>query len=199
MKGFMTLLLMLFNIGFVVNAQNVHQADTVVVLAMHGGIPKDFPKEELKLFRELHKKGDSGNQQAHDQAHQLEVKLRNWPRTKDNDPFYWGALQIKNAMENMLPYPVLLSFNEVSAPSIEDAIAKAVSELNPKTILVITPMLTPGGRHSEKDIPAAIERAKKKVGVKKTIIEYVWPIPVEETAQFLIEQIKAYQSISTAK
>lgn len=172
------------------------QYNTVVVLAAHGGIPSDFPKQELKQFFELHGQSHSGDKKAHDKAHKLEEKLRNWPRTKDNDPFYWGSLELKESLETVMEYPVILSFNEFCAPRIEDAILQAVEKYEAKKILVITPMLTRGGGHSEKDIPAAIERSKKQIKDNKIIIEYVWPIPVNETVGFLSEQIEKYQKKS---
>ncbi|GAG77021.1 unnamed protein product, partial [marine sediment metagenome] len=56
---------------------------------------------------------------------------------------------------------IVVGFNEFCSPSLDDAFEEAIKQ-DPEKIIVITPMMTQGGEHSEKDIPEAIERAKKK-------------------------------------
>jgi hypothetical protein len=51
-------------------------------------------------------------------------------------------------------------------------------------------MMTQGGEHSEKDIPEAIERAKKKN--HDILFSFVWPFNTSKIATFLAEQIKEY-------
>ena len=51
-------------------------------------------------------------------------------------------------------------------------------------------MMTRGGEHSEKDIPEAIERARKKYPKPK--FSYVWPFNISKVATFLAEQIKEH-------
>jgi sirohydrochlorin ferrochelatase len=48
-------------------------------------------------------------------------------------------------------------------------------------------MMTRGGEHSEKDIPAAIRRARERHSGIEAI--YVWPFNVSQVAQFLATQI----------
>jgi sirohydrochlorin ferrochelatase len=48
-------------------------------------------------------------------------------------------------------------------------------------------MMTRGGEHSEKDIPAAVQRARQRhPGVEMT---YVWPFDLSQVARFLADQI----------
>lgn len=171
-------------------ANNTQNKDTVILLAMHGGVPSDFPKDDLQQFMQLHTQAHSGDKAVYDKAHQLEHKLRNWPRSKDNDPFYWGSELLQNALQAKTSIPVILAFNEFCAPSIEDAMVKIVNDFQPNRILVVTPMLTQGGNHSEIDIPKALERGRKLINDDEVIIEYLWPIPVENIARFLSELIK---------
>lgn len=165
------------------------QSNTAVVLAMHGGVPNDFPKDELMKFFKMHGKDHSGDAEMQKKAHELEEKLRNWPRSEENDPYYWGSLQLRNAMEKDLNIPVVLAFNEFCGPSIETAIAEMAANKEIEKIFVVTAMLTQGGSHSEKDIPAAIERARKDIERNDIAVEYVWPINVDATAAFLSSQI----------
>jgi len=52
-------------------------------------------------------------------------------------------------------------------------------------VLVMTPMMTRGGEHSEVDIPAAVQRAREAhPGLEVT---YAWPFDPEEVAAFLVQ------------
>ncbi len=158
---------------------------------MHGGLPADFPKEDMIRFISIDHVGHVSGDAAEDDAkelHDLEEKIRNWPRSEDNDPYYAGSMELKEALESVLDYPVILAFNEFCAPSIEDAIVQGVDQYAVKEVLMVTAMTTAGGAHSEKDIPEAIARARKLVR-DEVSIKYIWPIPVSETAQFLSERI----------
>lgn len=168
----------------------ISPSDTVIVLAMHGGIPNDFPKAELHRFFSLHEQGTQLPE-----AKQLEQKLRHWPRNQSNDPYYWGSVQLQKALQKVSGLPVILAFNEFCAPSIEEAILQAVEQRKARVVLLITPMLTPGGNHSEKDIPAAIQKAKQQIKSSGVTIQYIWPIPVEETARFFLQQIHQFNTI----
>ena len=68
---------------------------TIIVLAMHGVPPNDFPERETaELFSlQTRAKGASGVEQlALERRHQeLEAKMRAWTRTAQNDPFYTAS------------------------------------------------------------------------------------------------------------
>ncbi|MFW9978733.1 MAG: sirohydrochlorin chelatase [Candidatus Thorarchaeota archaeon] len=166
---------------------------TIVVLAMHGVPPNDFPTGELtELFR-LHGQlqhipphADPYLQQRHDE---LDVKIRNWPRNESNDP-YWGASYILGkTIESLTNWKVIVGFNEFCAPSIDDAMEEAILQ-SPKRIIVVTPMMTAGGEHSEVDIPDAIARARHKHADIEIV--YAWPFKTEEIAKFLVKQIEKH-------
>jgi sirohydrochlorin cobaltochelatase len=164
-----------------------------VVLAMHGIPPKDFPRGEMMDLFGLHHRLEhvSGHerevlQKQHDQ---LEEKMRRWPRTPENDTFYYASLEMAQKMEDILGEKVLVGFNEFCAPTIEEAIEKA-ARLSPDKIIVLTPMMTRGGEHSEKDIPRAIERSQKKHPHVEMI--YAWPFDASEVAAFLAGHVKSF-------
>jgi sirohydrochlorin ferrochelatase len=48
-------------------------------------------------------------------------------------------------------------------------------------------MVTPGGGHSEEDIPALVKQAQARH--PEVPIVYAWPFDASKTAQFLAEQI----------
>ena len=166
---------------------------TILVLAMHGAPPNDFPTSELAEFMNLH------NQLEHVleprkvsiqiRYLELQAKLRAWPRTSANDPFFAGSITLAKHLEEISELPVVLGFNEFCGPSLEEALEQAATKA--KQVLVITPMMTRGGEHSERDIPTAIRLVQAHhPGV---IFKYVWPFDTNEVARFLSDQLKKYQ------
>jgi len=165
----------------------------VVVLVMHGVPPIDFPKEEMMELFGLHHRqahASESEREALKKRHEkLEEKMRNWPRTPDNDPYHAASLEIASKLEVILGERVFVGFNEFCAPTIENAIGEAASQ-SPYKIIVTTPMMTRGGKHSEKDIPLAIKRAQELyAGVE---IVYAWPYDISDVAGFLAKHIKRF-------
>ncbi|UCF08445.1 MAG: CbiX/SirB N-terminal domain-containing protein [Thermoplasmata archaeon] len=167
--------------------------DVVVVLAMHGSPPIDFPKVELTEYFSLHARvghhSEADHEALRNRYSHLDDKMRSWPRTPENDPFYAGAMEMAEHIEESSGYKVIVGFNEFCAPTLDAALEQAVSE-KPEKVVVLTPMMTRGGEHAEKDIPQAIERAKK-VHPQANIV-YAWPFEVSEVGGFLASQIKRF-------
>lgn len=161
----------------------------IIILAMHGVPPNDFPKKELGEFFSLHMKKEVSGflplelQEKHDE---LDKRLRIWERTEKNDPYFVSSMRLASELKKITNCEVIVGFNEFCGPSVIDALENAINE-NAEKIQVITPMMTPGGEHSEKDIPEAIELIRKKY--PKVKIEYVWPFSITDVAEFLAEQL----------
>ena len=64
-----------------------------------------------------------------------------------------------HSLEKETGYPVWVGYNEFCAPSLEDALKDAASQV-PGGPSIITPVLTRGGEHAEHDIPLAIQKAR---------------------------------------
>ena len=168
-------------------------AGRVVVLAMHGAPPLDYPRGELAEFFSLHSRMEHApaEQRAGIEARytELDRKIRGWPRTSQNDPFFAGASMLAETLSTETGCPVILGFNEFCAPALEDALDQA-AETGAERVVVITPMVTRGGEHSEKEIPAAVQAAAERH--PGTAFSYAWPLALDAVAQFLAGQVKKY-------
>ena len=165
-----------------------------VVLVMHGAPANDFPQEELAELMGLHaalEKATGDRRHALERRHsELEAKLRNWPRDERNDPFWAGSHALTKALREATGQEVIVGFNEFCAPSRDQALDQAASR-DIDEIVVITPMMTRGGEHSEADIPQAIERAVRRH--PEISFRYAWPFNPGEVARFLAAQLKQFR------
>lgn len=165
---------------------------TIIVLAMHGSPPNDFPKNTLMEYFGLHARLEfmpgpgPGREAMASRYRELDAKLRTWPRTGQNDPFYAASMELAKHLQGAMGNDVIVGFNEFCNPSLDDALNEAISK-GAEKLIVVTPMMTPGGGHSEVEIPAAIKRAQEQhPGVE---IHYAWPFNLADVSEFLAAQI----------
>lgn len=166
---------------------------TVIVLAMHGVPPKDFPPEKMREFFELHGRLEmspgSPSPVLKRRYDELRDEVKRWPRTHLNDPYHAASYELAGALRNECRMPVIVGFNEFCTPDIDEALSQAVAERAGK-IIVMTTMMTRGGEHSERDIAEAVSRARQKFPGVEMI--YAWPFETAGIARFLAEHIKRY-------
>lgn len=166
---------------------------TVVVLAMHGEPPGDFPRDQLARFFELQAhlmNAPPGQREAlRAEYRELERRLRQWPRTAHNDPFFTGAQALGAQLAIACGLPVLVAFNEFCDPTIDEGIDRAVA-MGARHVVVLTPMLTPGGLHSDREIPRIVERAARRL--PDTQLTYAWPYSLPAVAAFLAEHLRRF-------
>jgi sirohydrochlorin cobaltochelatase len=163
---------------------------TVIVLAMHGAPARDFPSRETGELFGLHGRVEhsaGAERVALVQRHaELEARMRAWPRTSSNDPYWAASFALASHLAHAAGMPVVVGFNEFCAPSLDEALDEAAGS-RPERVIVVTPMMTRGGEHSEVDIPAAIQKARgRHAGI---VFDYVWPFDPAEVAAFLAQQI----------
>ena len=166
---------------------------TVIVLAMHGTPPIDFPKQELAEFFRLHSsvaEVNSENQESFQKRYSLlDNKMRNWPRNEQNDPFHTASQEMAAHLSEVTGYEVIVGYNEFCAPSLDEALQSAANK-NAGKIIVATPMMTRGGEHAEKDIPAELNEFSK-LHPQITVV-YAWPFDTTRVAQFISEHISRF-------
>jgi len=164
--------------------------DTVIVLAMHGAPPNDFPRQELGEFFGLHERiarvGETQRPVLRERLAELDRMIRDWPRTAQNDPFFAGSRELADALARASGLPVRVGFNEFCSPSLEQALDDA-AQGDAERIVVVTPMMTRGGEHAEHDIRVAIRDAQARhPGVA---IDYAWPFATVAVAEFLAQRV----------
>ncbi|QPJ64689.1 MAG: hypothetical protein G3M78_04500 [Candidatus Nitrohelix vancouverensis] len=161
-----------------------------VVLIGHGGVPKDFPRELLKKWMDLHKKRPAD--QAPSQTEMdLENTLRSWPRTPENDPYQFGLEALAEQLRAQLANVELkTAYNEFCQPTIAQAVDALIAS-GVMNIVLLTTMVTPGGSHAEKEIPEEIRKLKEKYPAAH--IDYAWPFDLHKVAEMMKDQIESFQ------
>lgn len=165
-----------------------------VALIGHGSPATDCPPQfigELMSLEWRQDHDDGGHSHAatgEGRAAQLDAKIRDWPRRADNDPYKQGLERVAAALLPLLPTDLLaVGYNEFCRPSIPEAVESLISR-GVGRVLVIPTMLTPGGVHSEVDIPRALDELRRvHPGVS---IEYVWPFELGEVAGLLASHVR---------
>ena len=164
----------------------------IIVLAMHGVPPADYPMRELAEFFALQARsehGAAGGGPGNERYEELETRMRQWPRPEENDPYHAASYELARELSRAAGCEVVVGFNEFCAPGLDQALDLAVAS-KAASVLVVTPMMTGGGEHSEKDIPSAIRRARERHPGKRIV--YAWPFPVANVAAFLAAQIAQF-------
>jgi sirohydrochlorin cobaltochelatase len=165
----------------------------IIVLAMHGVPPSDFPEQETgELFRlhgQIARAGGPEREALQRRHDALEGKMRAWPRNIENDPFYVGSEELAERLAAVSGCEVVVGFNEFCWPSVGEAIEQEVGR-GAEKVITITPMMTRGGEHSERDIATTVSEAQSRYPNVQMV--YAWPFEVEQVAMFLATQINRF-------
>ena len=168
---------------------STHRHRDAVVLIGHGAPATDCPRELVGELMSLEWRRQHAND-AHllQRAETLDATIRHWPRTGANDPYQVGLERIAQALQPMLPTTLFaVGYNEFCSPSIGEAIAQVVAQ-GATRVFVIPSMLTPGGLHSEHDIPCALDAVRQ--AHPGLVIDYLWPFDPERVALLLAVHVQ---------
>ena len=161
-----------------------------VVLVGHGGIPKDCPQELVTKLKRLEGQRRAAKLPPSQEELELDRTIRRWPRTDATDPYRSGleavAAQLRSLLDGML---FTVAYNEFCAPTLEEAVEDLIRQGATK-IIVTTTMFTPGGSHSESEIPETLAQlSPRHPGID---LRYAWPFGLREIAQTLAQQIRRF-------
>jgi sirohydrochlorin cobaltochelatase len=161
-----------------------------IVLVGHGGIAKDCPSELVSKLKRLeaYRRATGTPQTAEEQ--ELDATIRRWPRTAVTDPYQAGLETVGAALRPLIDGALFaLAYNEFCAPSVEESIEHLVRQ-GATHITVATTMFTPGGAHSEVEIPEILHRTREKH--PQVTIQYAWPFEASLIAEALKEQLRRF-------
>lgn len=159
----------------------------VVILVGHGAPPLDFPREEVAKLKALEGRRRASRAPMSEEERSLDTKIRDWPRTERTDPYRAGMQKLAHAFAQRLgARRLVVAYNEFCAPSLEDAIRSEAAR-GAMRIDIVPSMLTPGGVHSEIEIPETIADMQKLL--PHVVLHYVWPFDLDEVALLLAKHL----------
>lgn len=172
----------------------MEKTQQAVVLIGHGGVPKDFPRGKIRELKRLESLRGATGLAPGPQELELDQCVREWPRSPETDPYKAGLESLAAHLAPLLKGVRLeIAYNEFCAPTLEDTIGHLVSR-GIEEISVMTTMLTPGGSHSEQEIPQKLAALRSRhPGVN---LRYVWPYDLALVADMMARQIQAGQFTS---
>ncbi|MBI3332844.1 MAG: CbiX/SirB N-terminal domain-containing protein [Candidatus Omnitrophica bacterium] len=170
------------------------EGKTAVVLIGHGAPATDCPPQLVGELMGLewrggnHSAGGEGAEELQKRAAALDAKIRDWPRHPGNDPYKAGLERLAAELRRLLPAELFaVGYNEFCRPSVPEAVEQVIRQVAAR-VFVIPSMLTPGGLHSEVDIPRSLDEVRARHPAVS--IEYVWPFDVAEVAGLLASHLR---------
>jgi len=158
-----------------------------VLIVAHGSPATDTPMELRRELRQLHVKQDKSPEEL-EREREVELAIRRWPRTRDNDPYHRGTETLAEELSLLLgDTPVVAAYNEFCTPDVDEAVHGLVAR-GVRHIEVLSTMVTPGGGHSERDIPRALEACRARF--PDVEFEYRWPYDLKLVAQLLAKHLR---------
>jgi sirohydrochlorin ferrochelatase len=162
-----------------------------VILAAHGAPALDYPARKVGMLMGLEFAGGKllRLNWINRLKDRLEVEIRSWPRTTENDPYKAAVDSLARELEAQLNMPVFSAYNEFCLPTIYEAVQKAVS-CGAKQLVVIPTMLLRGNQHTEEEILAAVEESRLRH--PDVQIHYGWPFSSEKLVDFFAGQAASF-------
>ncbi len=161
-----------------------------VVLVGHGGIPKDYPGEDVTKLKRLEAQRRAMGKPMSAEELELDTKIRTWPRTPASDPYQAGLEALAAEMRPMVNGALFsVAYNEFCGPTLHQAVENLIKE-GATSITVVSTMFTPGGSHSEFEIPE--EMAELREQHPNVTLTYAWPFNLKKVSHMLTEHIQQF-------
>ncbi|ETX08431.1 sirohydrochlorin chelatase [Candidatus Entotheonella palauensis] len=165
-------------------------AATAFVLVGHGAVAKDCPRDLVRQLKALEGRRQITGEPPAPEEKALEDRIRHWPRTPANDPYGAGCEQLMQSLRPLLPEMTLkLAYLEFNAPTLEEAV-EDLRQSGITTVLVAPSMMTPGGVHSEIDIPQIVDRLQ--TAYPEMTLRYAWPFDLSKIAQLMADHVQQF-------
>jgi sirohydrochlorin cobaltochelatase len=163
---------------------------TALVLVGHGAVAKDCPRDLIRQLKALEGKRHSTGAAPTPDELALENRIRRWPRTPANDPYGAGCEHLMRLLRPLLPEMILkLAYLEFSSPTLEEVVAE-LRQTGVTKVLVVPSMMTPGGVHSEVDIPQIVDQLR--AAYPEMTLRYAWPFDLTQIAQLMAHHVQQF-------
>lgn len=164
-----------------------------VILVGHGGIPKGCPQDLVTKLKRLEAQRRAANLPQSPEELELDAKIRHWPRTAETDPYQAGLEQIAARLRAQLDGQLFaIAYNEFCAPTLEESVESLIKQ-GATHIVVTTTMFTPGGSHSEVEIPEILDHLRPQH--PNVELRYAWPFDLDQVANTLAAQIQKFSPV----
>lgn len=161
-----------------------------VILVGHGGIPKGCPQELVTKLKRLEAQRRAAKLPPSAEEIELDTKIRRMPRTPETDPYQSGLEAVAARLRaNLGDVLFAVAYNEFCAPTLEESV-EALIKQGATHITVTTTMFTPGGSHSEVEIPEILDQLRPQY--PDVELRYAWPFDLQLVANTLAEQVKRF-------
>jgi sirohydrochlorin cobaltochelatase len=158
-----------------------------VLLVGHGATASDMPRDLVQRLKQLEGRRHAAGEAMGDEERALDARIRAWPRTPATDPYQAGLEALAARLRPLLGRARLaVAYNEFCAPTIAAAVADLVAD-GARDVMVVPTMLTPGGVHSEVDIPAIL--AELRAAHPQVQLRYAWPVDLDRVARLLADLV----------
>lgn len=179
--------------GMITERTKEMQITRGVILVGHGGIPKDYPQDLVTKLKRLEAQRRAAKQSPSPEEIELDTKIRRWPRTAATDPYQLGLQAVAERLRPQLDGVLFgIAYNEFCAPTLEEAVEELIAQ-GVSHIMVTTTMFTPGGSHSEIEIPEILDHLRSKH--PDVELCYAWPFDLQLVANTLAEQVRRFSTI----
>ena len=161
-----------------------------VILVGHGGVPKDCPQELLMRLKRLQVQRRAAGALISAEERELDARIRRWPRTAATDPYQSGLEAVAARLKPYLNGALFaVAYNEFCAPRLEESVEELIKK-GATHITVTTTMFTPGGSHSEVEIPEILDHLRPQH--PEVELRYAWPFDLNLVAHTLAEQVRRF-------
>ncbi len=161
-----------------------------IVLVGHGGIPKDYPADLVSKLKRLEAQRRAAGQPMSAEELELDTKIRTWPRSPETDPYQAGLEALGAQMKPMVNGALFsLAYNEFCGPTLAEAVEDLITQ-GAQSITIVSTMFTPGGSHSEYEIPRELEKLREQH--LDVTLHYAWPYNLTQVSKMLVEHINQF-------
>jgi sirohydrochlorin cobaltochelatase len=161
-----------------------------IILVGHGGIPKDYPGDLVSKLKRLEAQRRAAGQPMSAEELELDTKIRTWPRTPETDPYQAGLEALASQMKPLINGALFaVAYNEFCGPTLQEAVEDLIKQ-GAQSITVVSTMFTPGGSHSEYEIPEEMEELRHKH--PRVTLKYAWPYNLSHVSKMLMEHIARF-------